>query len=177
MKYCDKCGCEINPNNCTCHKCGAKLEETNHSKAPPMKWHNFLIKGGLIFFALDSLALSYLLLIDAPNSGLVQEDRILPLVIFGVLSLIDVILFFFARYTLIREKMIAPKLVITSLIILSIVFCVYYNLIISISLGDSDYQSLVWIMTGVCFVIYAFFVWMNIIYFRKRKDIYRWHLL
>ena len=169
MRVCNKCGKEVDPQRCTCHNCGAKIETTDEINVYPMKWYNFLIKFWLFASGVSSLAIALIGFFGKFEFD-IDVTQLFRLRLAGLILLVAAAFFFFARYTLINEKRVGPK----ALICAKAVFAIWEIVDVAIirNLLPENIRYVAWICIAAIVVVSAVDILLHIIYFRKRRDIF-----
>lgn len=194
---CPKCGTAIDENVKFCTDCGAELcSETVTENIPTpqasenpkpinkqneelgMKWYKFLIWFELIFSPIINFADGVLCISGFEYEGLgisstsainLPEYRFFD-IIYGILLIAMAAFGLYTRFRLSKFKSDAPKIYIAYDIVATVLNGLYtvIGAILSANEGfGSAMSSLAGLVLGE-----ALYVWLNIIYFKKRKHLF-----
>ncbi len=186
---CPYCSGEIQGCVTVCNHCGATLNDTVESNSAPnnsiqdaglsMKWYKFLICFWLFLNALTRLANGIFCLIGN-NSGvlseLLSEDGLFTGkyraidIVYGIICIIMSFTAIYVRSKLANFKYDAPRIYIIYDIISSGIYFLY-TLLIMIILEKAGIASVIGEVIGTV-VGESLFVYLNIIYFKKRKHLF-----
>ena len=186
---CPYCSREIQDSVAVCNQCGANLNDTVQSNSTPynliqnvdlpMKWYKFLIYFLLLLNALTHLADGIFCLIGN-NSGILSEllsetdlftgeYRVIDIV-YGIICILMSGAAIYVRSKLANYKEDAPRIYIIYDIISSGIYFVY-SLLSMIILENAETSSVIGEVIGTV-VGESLFVYLNIIYFKKRKHLF-----
>ena len=171
MKYCAHCGKEHCDEAVICTGCGMSFEPAKPAKPLPMKWDKFLI-----YFYIIAEAVINAILGISKVTGLTIYPVTIPDVIYGILLIGLAVFGFVTRHRLAKFKKNGPATLYALYICETVVSLIYTLLTSAFATAASDNTVfMIGYAVGEIFgqlFSTALFVFLNYIYFKKRRELF-----